>query len=543
MKAERLFRVLGLIDPSLIEEALSSPPPVRRRTPAPWRRLLPAAACLVLVCSLGFGWLVTGGFRGFGGGMSGSSGAPSDGASGSSGGTSNGMGIGHQGEQPGETVFMHYGGPVFPLTAAEPSTGLTAERQVTWDFAPGSYADGEPRQWGAEVTDAYYLTNSAGRDITVTALYPFSGSFSELARLRPRVTLDGAEAETALYAGTYSGGFQSTYGASSPDTMNLDTLDSWTEYKALLEDGSYLAQALGDGPVLDIPVTVYEFSDFTAPHEEYQAATQAVSFTIDENATRILTYGFNGCESREDGFRRYSYFVPDGMRRETGTKLLAVLGEDISDYTLQGYENGGCDRGTEIGGVSCTVIRRETTLDALLDRLCAVYRDWYGEGRTADQENAFDTVPFSMYRRAVAELLTHYGPLGSVSMDRYQDGRLDDILSETLSHDRVLYLAFPVTVPAGGGVSVSLRLWKSPSYDFQCSGSENVDLQGYDLVTRLGSNLEFTSQKAVLVNADPAALTLVRQNFGFDLENGIDTITLDPAQEHYYMELRTAAGS
>lgn len=530
MKAERLLRVLSLIDPSFIDGAAPGPP-VRRRTS--WRRILPAAACLALVCTLGFGWIATGGFREFS--------SPNSGASGgTSGGTSDGMGIGHN-ETGGATIFMQYGGPLLPLAAAEDPNGLTAERQIIWDLAPGSWGDGSPRQWGAAVTDIYRLSNPTEQDITLTALCPFSGNFSGLSRLLPAVTLDGTPVETSrLYAGAYSGGFQSTYGALEPDTMNLDTLDSWTEYKALLEDGSYLSQAMGEEPMLDLPVTVYTFTDFAAPHETYQAATQAISFTIDESATQVLTYGINGCEAREGGFRRYSYFVPDGMRRESELKLLVVLGEDIQDYELRGYKDGGCENGEEIEGVSCTVIRRETTLERVLDQLCEVYRDWYGSSRAIDQENAFDTVPFSMYRRAVAELLSRYGPLGGASVDRYQDGRLDDILSETLTHDRVFYLAFPVTVPAGDSVEVSLQLWKPPSYDFYCSGSENVGLQGYDLVTRLGSNLEFTSQTAALINAGPE-LTIAKQNFGFDLENGTVTVTLDLSQEHYYLELSVPA--
>ena len=138
--------------------------------------------------------------------------------------------------------------------------------------------------------------------------------------------------------------------------MNLEALNSWRAYKALLEGGEYLEQALGDYPALDTPVTVYEFSDFAAPHDKYQAATQAVSFSIDEAATRVLTYGFNGGEWGE-GFRRYSYFVPDGKRHEPDLKLLVVLGEDIGPCDLQGYRDGGCDAGEEIEGVSCTVTR------------------------------------------------------------------------------------------------------------------------------------------------------------------------------------------
>lgn len=530
MRAERLFRALGLVDPALVEETLET-----RRRAVPWKRWGAMAACLAL--AVGFGWLAAGGFGGYGGGMSGGADAGSSG--GAPAGTAEpldpgGSGSGGSGVEEGIT-FLSYAGPVMPLTTAETAAGLTAERIVTWDFAPGAYPDGEPRQWGAEVTDAYVLRNDTEAEVTVTALYPFAGRFSELADALPAVTVDGEAAETELYAGPYAGGFQSTFGAAEPDTMNLRELNSWREYKALLESGDYLEQALGAYPALDIPVTVYEFSDFEAPHEEYQAATQAVSFEIDPGKTTVFTYGFNGMESDGD-FRRYSYFVPDGKRNEPDLKLLVILGEDLGDYTLQGYRDGGCDPGEEIGGVSCAVTRRETTLNAVLDRLCAYYRERYARSRAVDQKDAFDTVPFPLYRGAAAELLSRYGALSGAPMDRYADGRLDDVLAETMSQDRVLYLRFPVTVPAGGSAHVECVFWKEPSFDFACSGSENEGLQGYDLVTRLGSGLEFARQGAALVNAENVEIT--GQSFGFDVENGASSVELDLEQEHYYLEVR-----
>ena len=525
MRAERLFQALGLVDPALVEEALA----VRRRAVS-WRRWGTLAACLVLAVGLGFGWRATGGFDGYGTGMSGGGNA---GASGDAPADSGSAGSGESGGVEDGITFLSYAGPVLPLTTEETAAGLTAERTVTWDFAPGAYPDGEPRQWGAEVTDAYVLRNFTEEEITVTALYPFAGKFSELAL--PVVTVDGAAAEPSLHAGPYSGGFQSTIGAETPDTMNLADLDSWTEFKALLESGAYQEQALGAYPVLDIPVTVYELSDFEAPRETYPAATQAVSFSIDPERTAVLTYGINGLE--QDGtFRRYSCFVPDGKRNEPDQKLLIVLGEDIGDYVLQGYQDGGCDPGEEIGGVSCTVTRSGTTLDAALDRACADCLTRYGEDWVTED----GPVTFEMYRGAAAELLAQYGLLSGASMDRYADGRLDDMLMETLHQDRVLYLRFPVTVPAGGSARVECAFWKEPSFDFGCSGSENAGLQGYDLATRLGSGLAFTRQSAALVN--PENVEITGQNFGFDLEGGVSSVELDLEREHYYLEIRPREG-
>ena len=145
-------------------------------------------------------------------------------------------------------------------------------------------------------------------------------------------------------------------------------------------------------------------------------------------------------------------------------------------------------------------------------------------------------VPYALFRRAVGEMMVQYGPIGETVKDRYAGGRLDDIISEAMSMDRVLYLSVPVTVPAASQVNITFALWKDPSFDFGCSRSENVGLQGYDFVTRLGSNTNFTEQRAALENTDN--IQIQRQNFGFDLEKGITEVSLDPETEHYYLEIR-----
>lgn len=509
-KSERLFRILGLTSDDLV---LAADRPAQRRR---WKAPLAAAACLAVLCAVGIGWLAGGGFR-----MGGSSGG--------------GGGGGHD----EGSIFMSYAGPTFPLTALEGGEALAAERSLLWDFAPGAYADGEPRQWGANITDRYILSNSTEENITAELLYPYAGSFQDLDQQRPTVTVDGQETDAALYGGPYSGGFQSASGPEGTDSLNLQNLDSWEQFQALLEDGRYQAQALEDYPVLDLPVTVYRFSDFTAPLEEYQAATQAISFPMDDDETQIFTYGFNGFERDNGaGLRRYSYFVPNGVIRETELKLLVVLGEDLADYTLQGYQDGGCDAGEEIEGVSCTVAREASTLHAVLEEIC---RNFWSSPyrRSVDGRPGFAGLPgftLDMHVGAVSELLTQYGLLSDAPADRYDTGMLEDVVGEALYQTRVLYLRFSVTVPAGESVTVSASLWKSPSHDFYCAHTENQGIQGYDLMTRLGSSLTFTGQTAALANTE--GVEIVRQNLGFDLENGVTEVTLDLQEPHYYLEIR-----
>ncbi len=63
-------------------------------------------------------------------------------------------------------------------------------------------------------------------------------------------------------------------------------------------------------------------------------------------------------------------------------------------------------------------------------------------------------------------------------MDRYDSGRLDELMDEVLSVDRVLYLKTEVTVPTGGTAEVTAQYWKAPSFDFACSGSGPPELAG-----------------------------------------------------------------
>jgi len=427
------------------------------------------------------------------------------------------------------TTFMSYAGPVFPLTLSEAYGGITASRHISFDFS--SQPDDFHIIWGSRVRDSYVLSNHSEHDVTVTALYPFVSSFADMEKFRPSITTGTEAVQPVMHPGGYSGGFTGVIGEDDPDgSINIKEIDSWEDYKTLLQDGSYLKNALSSFPRPDQKVTVYEFSDFEAPLEQYPPATQAISFTIDSSRTTILTYGFNGSEWHSNGFRRYSYFVPGNASMRRQSKMLIVLGDDIGSYSLQGYKNGACEKGNELEDVSCTITRYEAVLADILDRLISEWLQYdMNEGLPAGVSN-------EMVLGTAAELLTVYGPLDSTATERYQDGRLDDIIYEAYVLDRVFYLEFPVTIPAGGSITVTADLFKNPSFDFACSGSENVGIQGYDMVTRLGSNLVFEAQSAELTNTE--LIEIVRQNFGFDLQNNVTKVTLDPAVEHYYLEIR-----
>jgi len=507
-REKKLFDAITGIRDDLIEHAQDAKPKARQYKWQAWGTI---AACAVLLI-------------GIGGIMLWQNPLPFGGSSGDA-------GSGGNGHAEGSTVFMSYAGPVFPLTLSEQDSEVTANRHITYDFSLAN--EDSLRVWGSQVQDNYILTNHSEEDCRVNILYPFAGNFNDLEKLQPRITVDGASVQPTLYPGNYSGEFTGVYNADDPDSLNgsenLRHLDNWEGYKNLLADGSYQENAFSSYPELNQRVIVYEFSDYKAPLEEYRAATEAISFTIDPTKTTILQYGFEGMKWGEKGYREYSYFIPDGVTMHAESHLLIVIGDDIGDYSLQGYKTGGTEPGNELDSVSSTVTRYEGVLSDVVNRLIDEYFSQYGDGTGLD-------VSKELYFGAIAEFLYQHGPFSNKLADRYQDGRLIDIISEVNVLGRVFYLEFPVTIPAGAHVTVTADLHKKPSFDFTCTNSKNVGVQGYDMATRLGSNLSFEEQTAEIRNTK--YIEIVRQNFGFDLSGNVTSVTLDPAIEHYYLEIR-----
>lgn len=98
---------------------------------------------------------------------------------------------------------------------------------------------------------------------------------------------------------------------------------------------------------------------------------------------------------------------------------------------------------------------------------------------------------------------------------------------------RVMYLRFSVTIPAGGSVDVIAQMMKDASIDFV---GDKKDRNGYDMVTQLGSDLTFTAQTASVSNTE--YIEIIDQNFGFDPANGVTEVELDLSVEHYWLEVR-----
>lgn len=483
--AEKLFLAIGGVPEELVNEAAEPAAPREKR---PVRRWMALAAAFVLTAGVGLYTLLP-----------------------RMGGGTGGMGISRNDADPGSVAFMSYGGPVLPLTVVDGPEGLPATREVTWGFL--STVDSEKYTLcRAEVTDTTVITNNRGQDLTITIGYPVTSTLREK-DLLPTLTVDGEIVATSLLWG-------SVKDAAGDESRWSPRLESWEDCTALLEDDSYLRASREDPPALEQTVTVWELTDSAAPDTDKGAPTLAVSFRIDEERTRVYTWGFNGAEFSEDGTRRYSYFVPREHERDS-RRLLIFLGEVPKEYTMAGYRDGGCDKPLE--GVSAGMTAFSSTLGEMVDQL-VVDRYWdLTETVDARLKEVQDAA-----RRMMARFLPE--------KRRYDYFMMEDLVSYTLTTTRVVWTTAEVRIPAGEEITVTACFRKDPSFDYACTNTKRQGLYGFDLGARLGSSLDFQRLTARLEYA--GQLVIEGQNFGFDLTGGVTEVGLDPEKEYYYMEIR-----
>ena len=528
MKSEILFDAITDISDGLIDEAEGH---VFQRTKKTALRRY-AALAAVLALAVGLGALLR-----YGGGSTGSGNESLDAG-----------GIAPSADAVSGAAFMSYAGPVFPLTALGDTQAVTAERDVCFDLSPYQTReepyegpDGETHiskryDSAAVVTDGYTLTNSSDTERTLTLLYPVTLSFSDRVNRLPAITVDGAATAPVYYAGSWAGDFVDTMGQRGGERWNLEDLDSWEAYQALLSDGGYLSSALGDIPELEQPVTVYKLFDSVVAPTDATNPTLQMAFTMDYDKTIVLIYGSNG--GTDDLETGYCSRVVGGLGNEYRTPepmYVILVGDDIEEYTLQGYRNMGENAGEEID-VTATVERTETTLGEILRQLVeqasAGWETMYGDGKTPVSA----AVPAELIYDCTAELMASYGPLIPDGAERYQGGMLEGLINEARSMKRVLYLAFDVTIPAGESVKVEASMVKSASFDFPGAGERDSSIHGYDLVTQLGSSLTFTAQTVSVSGTGEAEI--LDSSLGLDPDTGVTQVQLDLAEEHHWLSLR-----
>ena len=521
MNSERLFDCITALPDGMVEEAETHV----FRNKREWK-FWAAAAAVTLFVGLGLIWTRVG--------------LPGMGSAGGNSPASSGSG-GNAGGEDGFS-YMHYVGPVLPLTAPEGAEGVSVARSVDYDFAPyrselHSYThNGQTYSYDRSkretiVTDSYLITNETDEDKTLRLLYGAELRFTDALERLPRITVDGTETETELHAAAYSGAFADGTGRrSETERLNLEEIRDWAGYADLLSDGRYQASAFTALPTLDFPVTVYRIDGYALGETDAPNPSLQISFSLTDDSAVVLTYGSNGgTNDFETG--RYTRIVGRVNDLRTAPMYLIVSGGDLADYELQGYRSGGANSGEELD-VSADVTRYETTMQEMLQMAVdqSVQNRAYLYG--SEDATAADAAPRELLYGVAADLLCSYGVFSDDPAGRYFFGMLEDVF-EAYAMQRILYQSFEVTVPAHGSVRVTAEMRKEASYD-HTGKKQNVD--GYDLATQLDSTLRFTEQRASVSSVE--LVQILDNSFGFDPDAGVTEVLLDPDTAHYWMQVK-----
>ena len=452
--------------------------------------------------------------------------------------------------------FMQYEGPILPLIidSTNQKEDIMADRKLTFDFFTTNVADQGPKT--ALLTDQYLIKNT-GPAKKIRLIYPFVSSPDDLAYSYPKIDQDGKALEAKLSYGAYMGDFVSTDNEIDPaETLNLRDYTSWEDYQKVLNDRSYLQEALSQAPDAgDIPVTVYSFTNsYCDEISEDEYPTLVAGIEIDRDKSKVLSLGFDGFGKFDDSKEEfYQYSIPkEGENAYHGDKhYLIILGQDTPKVTIESQSIGGWDGydGTSsklrnnLKNAGADLEREEMSLDEALDLALPTLYDHYKEFQESRQRDfaywKMDNDNISSYTLSYEEFKALYikelfatGALSEKPMMRYEDGNLD--LMDVTNTQRIIFAEFEIELGENQTRQITISSYKQGSYDFY--GPRNDQgLFGYDLVTSLDSSIELDKFETEII--DYGKLDIAEGNFAFDLEKNIRSLSLSKDIDRYYMEV------
>ena len=441
MKKEDLFDAVTELDDRHIDHAAQH----RFRQPFAWKRVGILAACGVLAVGLLQ-------FIPMGGDSAASAPAASAPAAAAPSETENGFDV--------------FSAPVLPLfVSGEGTEVLERARTLTFDYSEtDSYTDLHIS--AAAARDSYVLMNPTNGDILAAVSYPSIGGLIDPL---PAITVDGGETETTCSFSEIIDTFRTEADGQRWNFLQPRTVEP---YAAIIEDHIAGEPTEVAVPALDEPVTVYTFTNAT--RNDVRAATLEYRYTCDPAETTVLSYGFNGFWGNENGVQAHDFIV--NAHAAPDTRMLIVLGDDIKDGVLQGYQNGACRSGEELDKLTAHVTRTESTLgEALASVVQAniVRREAVGLDAS---------VSLADYTAAVTSWYALHGPTGSDPVERYEEGRLDDLVDEVAGLSRVRWQTAEILIPAGESCTIEASFSYRGSYN-HAGTDHSTDRYGYSLLT------------------------------------------------------------
>lgn len=412
----------------------------------------------------------------------------------------------------GTGEFNSYRGPVLPMTTLNGAEGVDVTRNVNFDFSPyqGTANYSTLAKGAAGITDTYVLTNTTTEPRRLELVYGFQGQFIDHPEEFPAITVDGASIQAKLYPSI------------DPEELVWNA-HNFERYSQILEENDFLALALRKSEELDIPVTAYHFTDLSYEGNEVAGFPMlTVTFSLDEN-TLVWESGRVSSQTLDDGRYQMMFLV------ERGEAWVFTAGGTLIDPEFGGNKDYNITETSAIDGVTFDLKTYETTLSEAIWSLAKDYDFWAIEGQDT-YPNSGGLTPELLVDGTVKKL--HARDYRKVS-DDIQMIDIDGIFYDVVTDSRMMYLVFPVELEAGQSVTVEAAYIQEPSLDI--SGPKQYR-EGYELATKLGSDLHFVNLTSSLSNTK--LIEIGKQNFGFDLEKGITEVILDLQVERYYLEVK-----
>lgn len=489
LKSNKLLDAIGLIN----DEAISDAKRGGTSAKTMWKKIAAVAACLsILLTSIGVAFVNHSGFF-----------------------------VGNETVKNGK--YDNYSGPILPMTILNDIETIQAKRDIKFKIS----SDVSELGINCLISDNYSLMNKNDSEVSVDFAYPLVGNFQTI--FLPNVKINEKEITYEILSGGYAGKFIGSDGNNN-GSLNLKNNNSWIDYKKLLVDKNYIDSSLSYIPNLSQSVVVYKFTDIIVEDAKYSAATIRTTFNMDKTKSVVFTYGFEGSGVLENGDTYKDFFVPSKNDVFYNTpKYLIVFGEDISNYSLQGYQNSSCNPTDKLENANATVTRYETTMGKVMREIVQIYFEKNSKNIISPRIN------FEIFFEEVCRFFSSYSSLGESPKERYEDNRLDDIINEVPTHTRIMWITFNITIPAKTEVDIEIEYLKHGNYSF-LNKTDN-EILGYDIATTLGSNINFTQLTATIEMDDN--IDIVRQNFGFNHENDNKICELNLNEEYYYLEVKS----
>ncbi len=420
-------------------------------------------------------------------------------------------------------------GPLMPLSLREENSAITATREMTYDFSELKIST----NGYAKIKDAYVLKNTSDTEQIITVQYPYMNSMKELAKSRPTVVVNDETRDITINAEAYRG--KDSSGMLCPFSPSLSS----DEYSSLMAERNTDMESLNEA-LLNKPVTVYEFHAPKGEADLLKTAYYSVKFKVAD----INSVYFAGVDNYfDDGEYVYAgFYVKNTVDAEIQPTIIFMDGKP-SEYVEQGYTSadGFIEQDKSAYETEAVTVEKKEYETNILEVMMRCVDAQLAKDMPKDISNreSLKTLYSQVAVKILSDILTwdHDGAKTGEDDVAIHFGKSLSDMAYLAYHSYALYvITDTVTIPAGESVTIEYAYEKQGNHQTTEPEEAFRDCYGYDNTISLGTNLVFTEQVAGIV--ENGNISIMEQNYGFDLENDVKKVVLDLDAERYYMIIK-----